>query len=713
VTGTRVETTVQDADVAVTVLTSQSLSDARVTEIGRIDDFVPNVQINETGELGSVYINIRGVESNPFIVNRAAVYIDGIPFRELTNSVLSELESVEVLRGPQSTLYGANASSGLIVIRTRAPGEQLEATGRFTVSTFEAGESYVSELYVGMPLVEDKLTASLNVKYTDKATFMENIGATPQGPGKIEEWFFQGRVRYTPFENVEINATAYHINIDAPGVYTFDFYPFDIERYNQIYSEGILFDPTNPTAPPPANGDLLADDYQYVSGAPKYAQVEHSVFGISGKIDTEVGTVSAAFSWHSDKTDDRGFDIDYTNAPILTGAQLDTEEFINAELVFQSLPDEPLAYILGVSVYADEETLSLGSLLDPTGGLDDFVFSPEQAAESEDYGAFASFSYTPPTLEKLTFTVGGRYDVAQRATSQTAGVLDLGFTQFFFEEFELEETFEDFLPRFAVKFEQTDDLTWFAAAAKGYIPGGFNLTAAAEELLGDVVRYDSEELWSYDLGVKWSIPEKRVRTSAAIFFIEANDWQEVTALTTETGQAGSTSLTTADGTIESHGFEFEVEWQPMNELTVSANLGYTNADYVDYAETEPDVVGNPVKFVPEYDANIAVQYRWDSGFFVRAEADLLGRTPLNTGNFQNLQRLGITGRQTQSPTQVFGFQLGYRKGLYSARVFIENITNERRMSGTAFPSSTFPTDGVLYGPVDVPRVVGLELEINY
>ncbi|MEM9759228.1 MAG: Plug domain-containing protein, partial [Pseudomonadota bacterium] len=119
VTATKRDTTLQDADVSATVLSASALRDARVTDIRRIDDLAPSVQFNESSPLGAVFISIRGVESNPFIVNRAAVYIDGIPFRELSNSVLTQLDAVEILRGPQSTLYGANTESGLVLIRTR------------------------------------------------------------------------------------------------------------------------------------------------------------------------------------------------------------------------------------------------------------------------------------------------------------------------------------------------------------------------------------------------------------------------------------------------------------------------------------------------------------------------------------------------------------------------------------------------------------------
>ena len=82
VQGTKQETTLQDADIAVTVIGREVLEAARVTDFRKIDDLAPNVQFNDSSPLGAVYISIRGVESKAFVVNRAAVYIDGIPFRE-------------------------------------------------------------------------------------------------------------------------------------------------------------------------------------------------------------------------------------------------------------------------------------------------------------------------------------------------------------------------------------------------------------------------------------------------------------------------------------------------------------------------------------------------------------------------------------------------------------------------------------------------------
>ena len=710
VTGTERDTTLQDADVSVTVLTEATLQDARVTDIRRIDDLAPNVQFNELGAIGGVFVTIRGVESNPFIVNRAAVYIDGIPFRELSNSVLTQLESVEVLRGPQSTLYGANTETGLIVIQTRAPSDRLEANASITASTFDTGDSYQAEGFFGGPLIEDQLAGSVSFRYSDRDNFMENIGSTAQGSGEIEELFLQGRARWTPNEDFTLNATAYVIDTDAPGIYTADNFPIDIERYNQVYSDGILFDPTSPFAIPPANGDIRIGEFQYVSEAPKSAQLEDIVAGLSAEYDTGFGRFEASLSYRSEESDDRGFDIDKTNGPFLAGAVINDLDVWNAEVRWKSPDDQPLIYTLGVSYYTDDETESLGSLVGP-GALSDYVFSPEQARSSIDFGVFGSASFTPASAPKLTLTAGLRYDNATRESSQQEGTLDLGFDVFVFDELQLEETFEEWLPRFAARYEFTDDFTMYTNIARGYLPGGFNLAAAQADLRDQLIRFDSETLWSYEIGARWQSPDRSAFLSGAIFFIETENFQEINDLVDENGNVASTSFIGSTAATESYGFEIEGQWTPTDQLTFTGNLGIIEAEYTDYAEaTAADVVGNPVKLVPEYDANIAARYEHPSGFFVRGEVDFVGETALNEG----AQRFVVNVEDNiQDAVTRLGLQVGYEADNWSLRVFGENLTDERRVSSIGNPGAFFITDGILYGVFEQPRVVGVELGVNY
>lgn len=710
VQGTKQETTLQDADVAVTVIGREALEAARVTDFRKIDDLAPNVQFNDSSPLGAVYISIRGVESNAFVVNRAAVYIDGIPFRELSNSVLTQLESVEVLRGPQSTLYGANTESGLILINTRPPGDEFEANGTFTATTFDTGEAYYFEGYVGGPIAEDTLSGSVAVRYSDRDYFLQNIGATPQGQGQIDELYVQGRLRWTPTDRLTVNANAYVIDTEAPGIYRFDGFPVDLDRYNAVYSDGILFDPSNPFSPPPVNGPRRATDFQFVNDAPKRAEIEEFVGGISANYDTGFGELDFSLSHRTEDIDDRGFDIDATNGPFLAGAQFDSNDLVNAEVRFSSMQDQALTYSIGASFYTEEETLVLASLLGP-GGLDDFSPSPEQAVNSDDFGLFGSISYSPSGLPALTGTIGLRYDEAKRETTQQAGELDLGFSVFVFDDLQLEDTFDAVLPRFALRYEPTDTLTLYANIAKGYLPGGFNLTAAQDGFQDDVIRYDSEELWSYEVGVKWQSPDAKAFLAGAVFFIEAENYHEISALLDDQGNIVSTSFISSDAAIESSGFELEGQWTPTRHFTLTGNLGVVNSEYTDFGRGEAaEVVGNPVKLIPEYDANLAARYAFDNGFFVRGEINFIGETALDEGN-----RTGFTANalDTQKAVEMYAVQIGYEAETWSVRLFGENLTDIRRISGGGYPSAFFPSDGLLYGAIDAPRIAGVELSAKY
>lgn len=711
VTGTKQERTLQDLDIAATVLGQQALRDARVTDIRRIDDLVPNVQFNDSGPLGAVYISIRGVESNPFIVNRAAVYIDGIPFRELNNSVLTQLASVEVLRGPQSTLYGSNTESGLIVINTRPPSEEFTANIGFTSSVFDTGEAYQGEGYIGSSIIENTLAGSVSFRYSGRDYFLQNIGATPRGQGHIDEVFIQGRLRWTPSDALTVDVTSYIIDTGAPGIYRFDGFPVDIERYNAVYSDGILFDPDNPFSPPPVNGDLRATDFQFVHDAPKRADIREYVGGISATYATGHGTIDAAFSYRSDDTDDFGFDIDGSNGPFLAGAQVDSTELFNTELRYSSPPDQALEYTIGVSYYEEDSTERLGSLLGPGGTLSDFNFAPDQSVTSKDFGVFGSVSYSLPSIPKLTGTFGLRYDRAFRRTRQEAGMLDLGFNVFVFDALELENTFDTFLPRFALLYKASDTLTLYTNVAKGYLPGGFNITAAQDGFQEDVIEYGSESLWNYEIGAKWSAPGQKAFLAVSAFFIETENYQEISALVDDEGNILSTSFIGSDAAIESYGFEIEGQWVPFDGLTLTGNLGVVEAEYTDFARARAEnVIGNPVQLIPAYDANLAARYQHSSGWFARAEINFIGETALDTGDRTGFN---LNAVDTQESVEIIGLQLGYETDIWTARFFAENLTNVRRISGAGFPNAFFPADGLLYGAVDAPRVIGLELTFTY
>ncbi|MEM0955219.1 MAG: TonB-dependent receptor plug domain-containing protein [Pseudomonadota bacterium] len=189
VRGQKRDRTLLDTDVSVTVLDQDFIRETRLRDLRRIDDLVPNVQFNEAGQLSSVFVSIRGIESNPFIVNRAAIYIDGIPFRELSNAVLNQISSIEVLRGPQSTLYGANSEAGLLLITTRQPQEEFEGQLRLTTTSYNGDSGYGVDGFLGGSLVDDILLGSVAFKASREDAFVPNIAAADGENGEVQDLF--------------------------------------------------------------------------------------------------------------------------------------------------------------------------------------------------------------------------------------------------------------------------------------------------------------------------------------------------------------------------------------------------------------------------------------------------------------------------------------------------------------------------------------------
>jgi iron complex outermembrane receptor protein len=146
-----------------------------------------------------------------------------------------------------------------------------------------------------------------------------------------------------------------------------------------------------------------------------------------------------------------------------------------------------------------------------------------------------------------------------------------------------------------------------------------------------------------------------------------------------------------------------VQWDPTAELSLVGHAGYVDAKYRDLQlDDVTNARGRRVQFVPEYDAFVAARYEWKGGLFVRAEASLVGEMALEA-----------RGRAVQPAVGMYGLQVGVGRERYSVRFFGENLTNERRMSGLAVENLAFGSDGNFYGPLDAPRIVGIELEAHF
>lgn len=694
VTGSKRDTPYLRSDISVTVLDRQALKDANVTAFRDLDKLAPNVKFNVMGQLSDMFISIRGIESNPFLVNRASVYIDGIPFRELSNAVLNQVESVEILRGPQGTLYGANSESGLVLVRTRAPSASTEGELNLRATTFGNGHGGSLDGFLGGALGKgDRLFGSLAFMASDEDAHLKNL--TPYGGvnGKVRQAYLQGKLRWEPTDALSINALAYHLGTRAPGMFEYEYLPLDVGRYNRSY--GARY-----------NDGRQTGDFTYINDAPKRTSKTENVAGASAQWQLAAGTLDAALSYREQADTSAGYDFDMTASPALAGRIHDTQRNWNGELRFTSPNDQALTWIGGVSTYRVDKQSVLGTLVGPPPrALESYVLAPRQGSQGRDYSAFGTLSYTPPALPKLTASLGLRYEQARRATRQSAGQLDLGPGGLvFYRDAGLSHTFNATLPRVSLRYDASDTLSFYAASAKGYIPGGFNLAAAQSDVVNDkVLRYESEMMWSHEAGFKLNVLDGRGHVGAAVFQIDSDNWQEIQLATDANGRPISSDYVGSDAAIRSRGAEIEGVLQVLPGLTLTANAGYVDARYrrLQVGENE-SLAGNRVKLTPQYTGYLAARYQHRSGLFARVESAFNGRMALDERN-----------RAFQPAVAIIGVQLGYEQGPWTTRVFVDNLTDKRRINGLIFDNLAFGRDGNYYGPVDRPRIIGAELGYRF
>ncbi|MGC6331831.1 TonB-dependent receptor [Rhizorhabdus sp. FW153] len=683
VTGTRQPSPLADTPVAATVLTEQFVEDARIETVRDIDDYVPNVQFNQLGQIGATFITIRGIESNPFIVNRAAVYVDGIPFRDVQDQALGFIEQVEVLRGPQGTLYGANTESGLIVIRTRQPSDRLEVDAALTGTVFGNGQGYEARLAVSGPLT-NTLAGSFVATHDGADSFVQNRASSIGEPGYVTNTFVQGKLRYKPTDRLTVDLLGYYFRQRAPGLYEQEFLPIDREAYDANYSAGF-------------NGGRRSGRYDLINDAPKRTAQDEYVLAGNLNYTFSGAVLDVNASWRKEEETAFGSDIDLTALPAIAGGDADDNRYLNFEARLSSPQSNRVQWVFGVSHYNERQQQILATLAGP-GGLDDFNPAPPQRSRARDYAAFGSV--TVPLGDRLRLTGGLRYDYAERELRQAAGVLSLGPAgQFVFAAEDLKDDFDALLPRVSVDWKPMENLLVYASAARGWVPGGFNLAATAVSVTEDFTSYDPETLWTYEAGAKLTFLDGRALLAGAVFHTEADNWQEFNVLVNAAGQAVSTNLITSNAEIRSRGFELELTAKVNPTLDLAASFGYVDSVYNDYRfSAVQDFTGNRVRLVPEFDASVSASWRPWRGLFLRGEANGVGNTQLNPENTAQ-----------QDSYLLLNAQIGWQEKGWDLRLFVDNITDQRVFTTSAYSNFAFGFDGTLYAGVGAPRVVGLRV----
>ncbi|WP_250126448.1 TonB-dependent receptor [Chroococcidiopsis sp. CCMEE 29] len=636
VTAQKREENVQEIPISTTVIPQETLEDAQVNSFRDIAENTPNFSFFKGSNAFSFY-SIRGLSNSNFLSRDSiGFYVDDIPFDYgfFLDQNLIDLERVEVLRGPQSTLYGRNSQAGVVNVVTRQPTNDPEVRYSASYGNYDNRDFQLS---LSGPIVPDKLLFRIAGAHTARDGFTENT-FLDQDIDDRSNVTGRAQLLWTPSED-------WNISFNAIGSYNDD--------------GAVAAVPLSQSNPFRTQQDF--DGFHELSTNAQALKIAYEGAG------ARVTSITSRRFSNSNRQDDG----DSTAINLLRVISSFNSTVWSQELRVQS-PDEeaPLRWLIG-GYYESRafNVLRTGFGLSAAGatvlGLpaagDNLV---EAELDQTVYAGFGQLDYKP--IEPLTLTAGLRYESSRTEMDRQRNFFVAGsssaITSGIFNN--VEQSGSELLPRFAAAYRFSPNLMAYGSISRGYKPGGLNYQADTADLL----EFDEETGWNYELGLKSSWFDDLLTANLAVFYNPINNYQVL-----QSDFTGFLSRIT-NAQVDITGVELELKATPVEGLDLVAGFGYVRAFFSNYTNpfTGQSFDDNRVPYAPEYTYNLAVQYRSPGGLFGRVELQGFG-----TYFFDEANQL------KQEPFALVNARIGYEGGNYGVYLFANNIFDKEYLT-TAF-----------------------------
>jgi len=514
---------------------------------------------------------------------------------------------VEVLRGPQGTLFGPNTPAGVVNITSRAPTDMFAAEVQGTIGN--NGQRGTSAFLSG-PIAGKALTGRMFFDYVERDGFTD-YASSGKSIDDLEAATGSGSIQFRPNERLTATFSGSLEHTDQ-GAYAYQ--PFD------AYKRRIV-DITPPNEEVRDSGALAAN-VSYDFGAMTLRSISgYRTYDVKSAQDLSYNQMLAAFGGGRASSDEDG------------------EQF-SQELRLTGRRHPVFNWVAGA--FYQNTTFDYAYLFDvPAFGGASLTTSDYERRELAAYG-----EGTLTVARGLDLTAGVRVTEERHKIETSAG-------------FAGEETYTLVTPRFAAAYHLDSDRQVYVSATRGARSGGFNRLSGSA--LGE--EFDPESLWSYEAGLKSEWLARTLTFNAAVFYIDWTDQQIRTQVA-----PGSVLIDNA-GRSSSKGFELEARWHPMHGLEFSGFLGFTHGEYEKYVNRfGVDLAGNTLVNTPELTAGLAAQYRWpiaNSPFvgLVRGEYLYTGDQYFDAENRLEQEGYGLVNLRVGVETETFSAVL-FAKNLF-------------------------------------------------
>lgn len=698
VTARRTEENIQNVPSAISAFNERSLERIQATDTTGLQGAVPNLNIVQgRGSSNATNIFIRGIGQPDALQTfdpAVGVYVDDVYLSRIRGNQLDllDLERLEVLRGPQGTLYGKNTIGGAIKFVTRKPGQELRARGSVTVGSFDQFDLNAS---ISGPF-SDKVAGGVSVMRASRDGFVEDRNDDREYNDRDT---IGGRVAlaFTPTDNFRFDVAADYtrdnaaLNVGRPVNDLITFSGTVLEVTDSV-DDGGEYDFTGATTP----------------GFPNSTKLEH--YGFSGTAEFDVSdtlTVKSITAYRELATNDF-IDIDATEfevGDVFVGVD---QNQISQELQLLYNGDRLNMvgglYFLRERVASNQESYA-DDILGPNFLNSPFLRTIDDELIAKSYAAFVNASFD--ITQTVSLSAGLRYTHETKDYDRTTSTFFASLPAFnaTFDFAPPTGKWNDWSPMASIDWQATDDVMLYARVAKGFKSGGFNGRAntAAES-----TEYDPETVWSYEAGFKSRIASQ-LTLNGAVFTSTYEDFQaRVSGLDEDplTGLPLPVLSVINAGKLEISGAELEAAWTPVEGLLLDTQIGYLDAQYKTFADTRfPNgsrAFQEPA-FAPDWTLRAGAQYAFDldsaGSITIGGQSRYRSRAALAVDNTFVTGGVGTT-------TQVTGlFQDGF--WMHDARIVYE--TEGQGLSVGLFANNltdkVYKTDGQEFSSVGNIRTV--------
>ena len=668
VTAQRVEEAVQDVPISIVTRTGEELERQAIGDVHALAEAAPGVVVSgQSPTTGEVAIYIRGIGSSTLGIGTeptVGYYVDGVymPRPQAAVNPFLDLERIEILRGPQGTLWGRNSTAGAVNVVTRAPEGQFHGRLFTSFSEYDTSESADGRRY-GLSLtgpVSGKVLGRFTgvTAQVEDPTWNDYLGARPDNFDGVT---LRGSLTFLPSDSLTFTIRADSTDDDAHA--NFPFKPFDVSPYSTVGTLNRFYGYSDPDGVHRISTDTVPLS-------------THEESGFSLTVNKAMGGGTSFTSISSSREFDslRDTDIDGTPHAFVTNSGTFSSEWWSQEFQLSGA-NQRANWVAGAYAFNEESSSHVNNitdlallqvwlfanspqtfLFDPATYCSLGILAPPFLCGPNYYNAVAPFVGlslpgipTPLPFEtnldaslyaaygqvdwhlsdRVSLTTGARYTADEKDHDQAA----LNFQTFMPERQQLSDSWSALTPKLGLEVRPAENVMLYGAVTAGYKSGGYNSLSLQPA-------FDEETVTSFEVGVKSSLADRKVRINAAAFHYDYDDLQ-VAVLYPDR------SVVENAARARIQGLDFELAVRPNRQLSFDLSFEYLDDEFTDFTTLDPvlqaqfvegllaaglidpaqvlqggggalpippsDLSGNGLPRAPDFSAAASLQYAFDLG----------------------------------------------------------------------------------------------------